>query len=668
MSGELTGAFSHRGFMLDVVRHYMPVGDIEKLIRAASVCGMNRMHWHLTDDQGWRVEILRYPRLTEKGSVRGETFFGGVSRTENNSGYYTREQVRHIVSYAREYGIEIIPEIEIPGHAGALLAAYPEFGCARSGGTAVKRWDYRVEISGGIFPSLICAGREETRRFLKDVLDEITELFPFPMVHIGGDEALKLHWRRCPDCRRRMRELSLSDENELQRELVLDIGAYLAEKGRDTVVWSDVLEGGMLPPHFIVQQWYDDEERTERFMEQGGRVICSDCKAYYLDYPYGRIDVKTIREFPRVPKYARGREDRLLGLECPLWTERVTNIEKAAFQLFPRMCAVGIKALESGPLSDEEFNSRVAEMTDRIRAMGLNAAPMEYWEMSAETAERDRIEDRERIHAPEAEKYVEQEQTLVLLEKTERFMRKLSIPEEFLLRAGDRILAGVYGQDVLPDEDGEEELARQLMEAVRSREEGAWRRFPEEIWLSTMGCFPRFISEYRASCGRDGFDRGFWTVRQVGCRLFRIGELEYELAEDSGEGYISLHIPSDAVLDAGRLNDSLERAKAFLRDNFPERYGERFLCESWLLSPALEDLLPADSRIRRFRRAFTITDIFPDDDSALQWVFGTAEKQKDTVVPEDLPEKTSLQRAMKARLLSGGKPGSAIGILTGSFS
>ena len=154
----------------------------------------------------------------------------------------------------------------------------------------------------------------------------------------------------------------------------------------------------------------------------------------------------------------------------------------------------------------------------------------------------------------------------------------------------------------------------------------------------------------------------------MGCRLFRIGELEYELAEDSGEGYISLHIPSDAVLDAGRLNDSLERAKAFLRDYFPERYGERFLCESWLLSPALADLLPADSRIRRFRRAFTITDIFPDDDSALQWVFGTAEKQKDTVVPEDLPEKTSLQRAMKARLLSGRKPGSAIGILTGRFS
>ncbi|MBR3545631.1 MAG: family 20 glycosylhydrolase, partial [Oscillospiraceae bacterium] len=523
-------------------------------------------------------------------------------------------------------------------------------------------------ISGGIFPSLVCAGREETRRFLKDVLDEITELFPFPMVHIGGDEALKLHWRRCPDCRRRMRELSLNDENELQRELVLDIGAYLAEKGRDTVVWSDVLEGGMLPPHFIVQQWYGDRERTERFMEQGGRVICSDCEAYYLDYPYGRIDVKTIREFPRIPKYAEGREDRLLGLECPLWTERVTNIEKAAFLLFPRMCAVGIKAQGSGPLSAEEFNGRVADMTDRIRAMGLNAAPKEYWEMSAETAERDRMEDRERIHAPEAENYVEQEQTLVLLEKTERFMRKLSIPEEFLLRAGDRILAGVYGQGVLPDEDGEEELARQLMEAVRSREEGAWRRFPEEIWISTMGCFPRFISEYRASLGRDGFDRGVWTVRQVDCRLFRIGELEYELAEDSGERYISLHIPSDAVLDAGRLNDSLERAKAFLKEYFPERYGERMLCESWLLSPALEDLLPADSRILRFRRAFTITDIFPDDDSALQWVFGTAEKQKDTVVPEDLPEKTSLQRALKARLLSGRKPGSAIGILTGSFS
>ena len=487
------------------------------------------------------------------------------------------------------------------------------------------------------------------------------------MVHIGGDEALKLHWRRCPDCRRRMRELSLSDENELQRELVLDIGEYLKEKGRDTIVWSDVLEGGMLPAHFIVQQWYDDEERTERFMEHGGRVICSDCGAYYMDYPYGRIDVKTIRDFPRIPKYARGREDRLLGLECPLWTERVTNIDRAAFLLFPRMCAVGIKAREAETLSDEEFTARLADTTDRIRAIGLNAAPAEYWDMSAEAAERDRREDRERIHAPEAEKYVEKEQTLVLLEKTERFMRKLAVPEEFLLRAGDTILSGVYGRASLPDEDGAGDMARQMMEAVQSREEGAWRRFPEEIWLATMRCFPRFISEYRASYGRDGFDRGFWTVRQVGCRLFRIGELEYELAQENGERFISLHIPSDAVLSPDRLNDSLLRARAFLKEYFPERSGDAMICESWLLSPVLEDLLPADSGIRRFRGAFTITESFPDDDSALQWVFGLTDKQKNTVRTEDLPENTSLQRALKRRLLSGLKPGSAIGILTGQF-
>jgi hypothetical protein len=158
------------------------------------------------------------------------------------------------------------------------------------------------------------------------------------------------------------------------------------------------------------------------------------------------------------------------------------------------------------------------------------------------------------------------------------------------------------------------------------------------------------------------------TVRQVGCRLFRIGELEYELAEEKGERFISVHIPSDAVLSAGRLNDSLSRARAFLKEYFPERSGDAVICESWLLSPALEDLLPADSGIRRFRGAFTITGSFPDDDSALQWVFGVTDKQKNTVRTEDLPENTSLQRALKARLLSGLKPGSAIGILTGSFS
>ena len=267
------------GFMLDVSRHFMSVEDVLKLLDAAAVCGVNTMHWHLTDDQGWRIEIKKYPRLTQVGSVRGDSFFGAVSETEHNCGYYTQEEIRRVVAYALERGIQIIPEIEIPGHASAMLAAYPQFGCGREvvkNGESVEielPYDRHVVNIGGIFPNLICAGKEEAIRFLKDVLDEVTDLFPAPYVHIGGDEALKLHWRRCPHCQKRMRREGLKNEEELQRALVLQIGAYLAEKGKQTIVYNDCLAGGILPKHFIVQQWLGNHRATAEFLKSGGKVI-----------------------------------------------------------------------------------------------------------------------------------------------------------------------------------------------------------------------------------------------------------------------------------------------------------------------------------------------------------------------------------------------------------
>ena len=160
------------GFMLDVSRHFMSVEDVLKLLDAAAVCGVNTMHWHLTDDQGWRIEIKKYPRLTQVGSVRGDSFFGAVSETEHNCGYYTQEEIRRVVAYALERGIQIIPEIEVPGHASAMLAAYPQFGCGREvlrNGETVEielPYDRHVVNIGGIFPNLICAGKEEALRFL----------------------------------------------------------------------------------------------------------------------------------------------------------------------------------------------------------------------------------------------------------------------------------------------------------------------------------------------------------------------------------------------------------------------------------------------------------------------------------------------------------------------
>ena len=414
----MSGQFGYRGFMLDASRHFMPAADVCRLLDGAALCGMNRMHWHLTDDQGWRIEIRKYPRLTEIGSRRGETFFGGVSRTENNNGFYTQEEIRGVVAYAEKKGVAVIPEIEIPGHASAMLAAYPEFGCRRDGAEGGRT--YAVQASGGIFPNLVCAGKPEAVRFLEDILDEVTELFPFPMVHIGGDEALKLHWRRCPDCRDRMRREGLADEDALQRALVLEIGEYLKSKGRETIVWNDVLDGGGLPDHFIVQHWRGGEEETRAFMENGGRVIVSDNAAYYMDYPYGRTDVRRICEYPRIPAYAEGLKDRVLGLECPLWTERVTNPERAAYLLFPRMAAVGLKAATSAEIPWERFRGMVRELAPLLEAAGLKGAPEEMWDMSPEAAEKDRQADHDRMYAPEAMPYLLESERLVRLDREEK--------------------------------------------------------------------------------------------------------------------------------------------------------------------------------------------------------------------------------------------------------
>ena len=436
--------YSHRGFMLDVCRHYMPVENIKKLIKAAQICGLNRIHWHLSDDQGWRIEIKKYPQLTEIGSRRGPSFFGEVSETENNCGYYTQEEAREIISYAKGCGIEIIPEIELPGHASALLAAYPEFGCRRMVIKENKKqelsnpYTYQVEVTGGIFPNLICAGKDEAVNFLKDIMDEIVELFPFDAVHIGGDEALKLHWRRCPDCQKRIKELGLKDEEELQRWLVLEIGEYLAQKGKNTIVFNDCLAGGMLPKHFIVQHWMGNNQETAEFMATGGRVIYSDIEHFYFDYPYSSIDVHHIWQMPEVPEYAKGYEENLIGMECMLWAERITNVERASYLLFPRIAAVALKMTKSDELDTwEKFVEELRKIQESISELGLCGAPESDWKLSPEAARADCIEEKKRRTSPGALQAERIEERLLMQEELEKAMRKANLSKEFGLQVMD---------------------------------------------------------------------------------------------------------------------------------------------------------------------------------------------------------------------------------------
>lgn len=657
--------WEHRGFMLDVSRHIMPVEDIKTLIRAAAACGMNRMHWHLVDDQGWRIEIKRYPRLTDLGGYRGSSYFGGVSQREHNDGFYTQAEAAEIVAFAQAHGIEVIPEIEMPGHATAMLAAYPEYGCLEKG--APRR--YQVARGGGIFPNLLCAGRDECLRFMEDILDEIMAIFPFPMIHIGGDEALKLRWRRCPDCQIRMRAEGLATEDDLQRWLVLQIGAYLARHARRTIVWNDVLDGGLLPSHFVVQQWRGISEQARAFMAAGGQVIVSDMEDHYFDYPYGAIDVHRIWRHPLIPEYAQGYEDRLLGAECPLWTERVTNIDRAAYLLFPRLAAMGLRWTGEDFPDWDAFCERVREAMKPVEALGLRGAPESDWRMSDEQARADRDAEHARIHAPEALEHLKWERGVVRAERVERLMEQIGMPRRLTLQVGDMLLREAEHPYEEADEPcpGALELGHQLAQAVDNRANGDWRGLPEDVWLATMRAFTRFVREYHASHGRYGFDRGFWTRRQVEAVLLRLGELEYELVEEIDRKHIDLHIPSDAELSPEKLNASVARARAFFGEYLPDWADAPMTCHSWLLSPVLKDLLDANSRILRFQAAFDIETVKPDSDDWIQWVFGVADDQRGDMVPEALPEDTGLQRRAKALLMKRKGIGSATGTLARGF-
>ena len=669
-------ALSYYGFMLDVSRHFMPPEDVCRLLDAAALCGVNTMHWHLTDDQGWRVEIRKYPLLTQVGSRRGATHFGRVSETENNCGYYTQEQIRSLVAYARERGIQIIPEIDIPGHASALLAAYPQFGCRRTvvgageEETVVEApYDYQVLTTGGIYPNLICAGKDEALRFLEDILDELTELFPAPYVHIGGDEALKLHWRRCPDCRRRIRQLGLKDEEDLQRWLVLEVGKYLAGKGKRTIVYNDCLAGGLLPEYFVVQQWLGMEQETREFLESGGTVIRSETNHYYYDYAYSDIDVHTIWSAPRIPAYAQGLEAGLVGVECMLWTERVTNLAQAARMLFPRLPAAILKAREP-ELPWDAFCQRLRETQQQLEAMGITGAPEALWHLSEQEREQVHQQDRQMRTTPETILVERDECRLVQQEQLEKLLWDIEMPYSFALRVIDHAFKDIpnfCGTDSSLAGDGVEVLAEQLLEVVKSREDGPWKDIPRQIYVDTMKCFSRFVREHRRSLGYYGFDRWEWTPHQVKAELFRIGQLEYQLYREEGQCLIGLHIPSDVCLDMALLDESVAQARRFLEVYFPSWAQAPMECESWLLSPALAQLLPEGSRILRFQRPFQITQVNWEPNDVLEWVFKLAAAQQKNVDLARLPEDTSLQRSMKAALLAGKKIGVAHGRLVAPF-
>ena len=348
--------FSYRGMHLDVSRHFFDADAVKRYLDIMEIHKLNTLHWHLTDDQGWRVEIKKYPRLTEIGSIRNKTVIGHVSHskeydhTRYGEGYwYSQEEVKEIIAYAADKGITIIPEIDLPGHMLAALAAYPEFGC--TGGP------YEVWGDWGISDDVLCAGNERAMLFLEDVLAEICELFPAEYVHIGGDECPKVRWEKCPCCQAKIRELGLKDDDKhksvhyLQSSEMARMEKFINAKGKRIIGWDEILEGEVAPDATIMS-WRGVAGGLEA-VRLGHDAIMTPNTFYYLDYYQsddkkneplaigGYLPVEKCYSYePFTVDMTDEEKSHILGVQANLWTEYIPNESHLQYMLLPRMAAL----------------------------------------------------------------------------------------------------------------------------------------------------------------------------------------------------------------------------------------------------------------------------------------------------------------------------------------
>ncbi len=320
--------FSYRGFMLDSGRYFFPVGDVKRIADLMALHKLNVLHWHLTEDQGFRVEIKKYPLLTQKGSVRSHTNFN----RKPHGGYYTAEDIKEIVGYCRKRNIKVIPEFDIPGHSSAAIACYPYLSCL----------DRKLEVAThwGVKHDILCAGKESTYRFVFDVLDELMQLFPGGVIHIGGDEAVKMRWRECPYCQKAIRENSLRDEDELQAYFMSRVNDYLKAHSFKSVMWNyDLNRADDIPADIawtVCASPADGKAMKEEAM-RGRKLINTAAFPYYLDLPYGWNTLKRVCSFN--PALTDNEEDTL-GVEGCMWTEYVPNMKVLERKAFPRLGAI----------------------------------------------------------------------------------------------------------------------------------------------------------------------------------------------------------------------------------------------------------------------------------------------------------------------------------------
>ena len=343
--------FAWRGMHLDSARHFWSVDEVKRYLDVMAMYKLNRFHWHLTDDQGWRIEILSYPLLTQVGAWREGTMVGhDFSSNDGNryGGFYTQDEIREVVDYAAARGITVVPEIDLPGHMLAALAAYPELGCSKGPYTTWTRW--------GVSDQVLCVGRESTFRFLETVLAEVAELFPGPYIHIGGDECPKGAWEQCPECQAKIRELGLSGdtrfsaEQRLQNYVTRRIQTCLASLGKQAIGWDEILEGDPVPGA-VVMSWRGTEGARQA-AAQGIDAILTPASHCYFDYYQaengegeplgigGFVSLEKVYSLNPLDGIDPARAGHILGVQANLWTEYIATPEHLEYMLLPRLLAL----------------------------------------------------------------------------------------------------------------------------------------------------------------------------------------------------------------------------------------------------------------------------------------------------------------------------------------
>ena len=372
--------FKYRGMHLDVGRHMYPVAFIKKYIDGLAMLKFNNFHWHLTEDQGWRIEIEKYPELNNIGSYRDSTLIGHYTDKPwqfdktRYGGYYTKKEIKEVVRYAQERGINVIPEIEMPGHSQAAVSSYPEFGCTGEQVGVAPLW--------GVFKEIYCS-KNETFDFLEDIIDEVVELFPGKYIHIGGDEAPKTNWKACGNCQNVINREELKDEHELQSYFITRMEKYINSKGKQIIGWDEILEGG-LAPNATVMSWRGVSGGIEA-AKMNHEVIMTPNATCYLDHYQakdtaneplaigGYTPIEEIYNYEPIPnELDESLHKYIIGAQGNVWTEYMKTSDHVEYMVFPRIFALSEVVWAKDKLSFNDFENKVIDMYPILDKMDIN--------------------------------------------------------------------------------------------------------------------------------------------------------------------------------------------------------------------------------------------------------------------------------------------------------